>query len=98
MTENTTQNNALTTKYLKGSRYNITYINQPRTVNTIPLTVQQQRPQRTVQQTNDNIVSTKKTTSNTSLLPPGDNTEEQGHTSTRTQAIDHVNPYAMLPI
>ena len=46
-TENTTHNNALTTKYLKGSRYNITYINQPRTVNTKPLTVQQQSPHRT---------------------------------------------------
>jgi len=52
----------------------------------------------TVQQTNDNIVSTKKTTSNTNLLPPRDNTEEQGHTRTRTQATDHANPYATQPI
>jgi len=51
----------------------------------------------TVQQTNDNIVSTKKTASNTNLLPPGDNTEEQGHTRARTQAIDHANTYTVQP-
>jgi len=43
----------------------------------------------------DNIVSTKETTSNTSLLPPGDNTEEQGHTRTRTQ-VSAMTHYPIL--